>query len=70
MTAQRAAPLKVSPQALRLLKGKLKTTFRMGRGRNVGRLIEVDLNSLLRGLGNYFKLFKLKPGQKVLAPSF
>jgi RNA-directed DNA polymerase len=48
--------LKVAPESWIRLKSKLKELFREGRGRNLGRFIQEELNPVLRGWGNYFKL--------------
>ncbi|OQW52846.1 MAG: hypothetical protein A4S09_08355 [Proteobacteria bacterium SG_bin7] len=42
------------------MKAKLKTLFRKGRGRNLGKFILEDLNPVLRGWINYFKHSKVK----------
>jgi RNA-directed DNA polymerase len=54
MTSQKEPKLKVAPATIKRFKEKLKETFHKGRGRNLGRLIEQDLNPILRGWGNYF----------------
>ena len=41
-------------------KGKLKALFRRGRGRNLLRFITEDLNPVLRGWGNYYRLSQTK----------
>ena len=38
------------------LKDKLKKLFRKGRGRSLARFIQTDLNPVLRGWSNYFRL--------------
>jgi RNA-directed DNA polymerase len=48
--------IRISPKSVEKLRGKLKSLFRMGRGRNIGRLITEELNPVLRGWGNYFIL--------------
>jgi RNA-directed DNA polymerase len=50
----------VAPDSWKRLKGNLKEVFRKGRGRNLGRLIQEELNPILRGWGNYFKLNQIK----------
>lgn len=60
MTSNKQPRLKVAAEAARRLKGKLKEIFRKGRGRNIRRLIEEDLNPLLRGWANYFCLSEVK----------
>jgi RNA-directed DNA polymerase len=54
MTMQMKPRLKIAPASVKRFKEKLKETFRKGRGRNLGRFIEQDLNPILRGWGNYF----------------
>ena len=60
MTMNLAPLLKVAPESWKRLKGNLKEVFRKGRGRNLGRLIQEELNPILRGWGNYFKLNQTK----------
>lgn len=60
MTSEKQPRLKAASEAVRRLKGTLKGIFRKGRGRNIGRLIEEDLNPLLRGWANYFCLSEVK----------
>jgi RNA-directed DNA polymerase len=38
------------------LRGNLKSLFRKGRGRNMARFIQKDLNPVLRGWSHYFRL--------------
>jgi RNA-directed DNA polymerase len=60
MTMQMKPRLKVAPASVKRLKEKLKESFRKGRGRNLGRFIEQDLNPILRGWGNYFTHSQVK----------
>lgn len=60
MTVNLVPLLKVAPESWKRLKGNLKEVFRKGRGRNLGRLIQEELNPILRGWGNYFKLNQTK----------
>jgi len=60
MTVNLKPLLKVAPDSWKRLKGNLKEVFRKGRGRNLGRLIQEELNPILRGWGNYFKLNQTK----------
>lgn len=48
--------IRVAKPSIKRLKGNLKVLFRKGRGRNIGRFIQEDLNPLLRGWCNYFRL--------------
>jgi len=59
MTADKEPRLKVSPEAEKRLKSKLKEKLRRGRGRNIGRTIQ-DMRRLLIGWSNYFKLAEVK----------
>ena len=51
--------LKVAPSSVARLRGNLKSAFRRGRGRNLGKLIE-ELQPVLRGWINYFRLSEVK----------
>ena len=59
MTWHKTPRLKVAPESERRLRAKLKTAFRMGKGRNLPRFIE-DLRPLLVGWSNYFRLAEVK----------
>jgi RNA-directed DNA polymerase len=48
--------IRVAKQSIERLKDKLKALFRKGRGRNLARFIQQDLNPVLRGWCNYFRL--------------
>lgn len=56
----KTARLKVAPESVVRLKEKVRERMRMGRGRNLARLIEEDLTPLLRGWANYFRLAEVK----------
>lgn len=60
MTKDREPRLRASPQAILKLKDTLRAIFRRGRGRNIGQLIEEELNPVIRGWGNYFSLTRVK----------
>jgi len=60
MTLNKKPRLKVALESVKRFKKKLKTKFREGRGRNVKRFIEVELNPILRGWSNYFRLGETK----------
>ncbi len=60
MTINKQSRLKAATESVKRLKGKLKAIFRKGRGRNMERLIQEDLNPLLRGWVNYFCLSEVK----------
>ena len=48
--------IRVARQSIERFKGNLKALFRKGRGRNLVRFIQKDLNPVLRGWCNYFRL--------------
>jgi len=52
--------VRVPKESVMRLKAKLKSTFREGRGRNLQRFIKEDLNPILRGWINYFRLAEVK----------
>ena len=60
LTMHKQPRLKVAPASVQRLRAKLRETFRRGRGRNLGRLITDDLQPLLRGWINYFRLAEVK----------
>ena len=60
MTMHKQPRLKVAPASVGRLKSKLITAFRRGRGRNLRRFIIEDLQPLLRGWINYFRLAEVK----------
>jgi len=59
MTWHKQPRLKVAPESLRRLKAKVRTIFREGRGRSLPQVIK-DLNPLLRGWIQYFRLAEVK----------
>ena len=54
VTHERKVRLKVAPESRKKLTGNLKQCFRMGRGRNLKKFIQQDLNPKIRGWVNYF----------------
>jgi RNA-directed DNA polymerase len=60
MTVQLKPRLKVAEQSVKRFKEKLKEAFHRGRGRNLGKFIEQELNPVLRGWGNYFILAEVR----------
>jgi RNA-directed DNA polymerase len=60
MTSDRTRKLKPAAKAVERVKGKIRELFRKARGRNVERFIKEDLNPLLRGWIDYFKLSQVK----------
>lgn len=59
MTAHKAPRLRVAPKSVARFKGKLRTLWRQGRGRSLGRTIE-DLAPVLTGWIAYFRLAEAK----------
>lgn len=60
MTADRKPKLRPAKVAVERFKGKVRINFRKARGRNIRKFIENDLNPLLRGWAEYFKLSHVK----------
>ncbi len=52
--------IRVAKPSIERFKSKLKVLFRKGRGRNLGRFIQQDLNPLIRGWINYFRLSEFR----------
>jgi RNA-directed DNA polymerase len=65
VTVHRQPKLRVSPESVRRLKGKLRALFRQGRGRSLSRVIG-DLVPLLRGWMQYFRKAEVKACFEVL----
>ena len=59
MTVNKQPRLKVALESIRRLKAKVRTIFREGRGRSLSKVIQ-DLNQLLRGWKQYFRLAEVK----------
>jgi RNA-directed DNA polymerase len=55
----KSSRLRVAPESVRRLVGKLRQIFRIARGWSLTRLIE-HLKPILRGWGNYFRLAEVK----------
>lgn len=55
-TAHKESRIRVPAESVRRFRKHLKQLFRMGRGRNLARFISEDLNPVLRGWINYFRL--------------
>jgi RNA-directed DNA polymerase len=53
-TADKQTKLKPSKRSIKRLRKKIKKKFREGRGRNLSKFIQQDLNPILRGWINYF----------------
>jgi len=60
MTSESTPRLKVSPKSVERFKVKVRDLFRQGRGRNLKRFIVNDLNPVLRGWINYYRLTETK----------
>lgn len=60
MTFDKKPRLKPAAVSVARFKGKIRTLFRKARGRNVERFIKEELNSLLRGWADYFKLSQVQ----------
>ena len=59
-THNKRPKIRVPAQTIKRFKSKAKLIFKRGRGRNLGRLINENLNPLIRGWINYFKLSETK----------
>lgn len=56
----RLARIRVAKASIKRFKGNLKELFRKGRGRNLERFIRQDLNPVIRGWINYFRLSEFR----------
>jgi RNA-directed DNA polymerase len=56
MTSHKNARLKVASKSTRRFRGKVRQILRRERGSNLRRLVAEELNPLLRGWANYFRL--------------
>lgn len=59
-TCHKKTRIRVPEETLKKGRAKLKALFRRGRGRNVGRFIREDLNPVLIGWINYFRISETK----------
>ena len=59
-TSHKRCRVKVASKSITRFRAHLKGLFRMGRGRNLRRFIDEDLNPVLRGWMNYFILTETK----------
>jgi RNA-directed DNA polymerase len=55
MTVHRQPRLKVAARSVERFKDKVRQLVRQGRGRNLERFIEKDLNPVVRGWANYYR---------------
>ena len=60
VTHHRKAKLRVAPASVKRLRMKVKEHVRRGRGRNLKRVIEEDLNPVLNGWAAYFSASETK----------
>jgi len=54
------ARIRVAKTSINRLKSNLRVLFRKGRGRNLGQFIQQDLNPVIRGWINYFRLSEFR----------
>ena len=59
-TAHKESRVRVPKETVQRFRRHLKSLFRMGRGRNLARFIREDLNPVLHGWINYFRLAESK----------
>ena len=59
-TSERKTRLRVAETSVDRFKEKVRTLFRAGRGRNLGRFIAETLNPLIRGWAQYFSCAETK----------
>jgi len=59
-TCNKKTRIRVPEETLKKGRAKLKALFRKGRGRNLGRFIKEDLNPVLIGWINYFRISETK----------
>jgi len=60
MTSHLQPRLKVAKESVKRIREKLKESFRRGKGRRLDRFIDEELNPILRGWANYFKLAEVE----------
>jgi RNA-directed DNA polymerase len=60
MTFDRIPRLKVARESIERFKGKIRESFQRGKGSNLGRFAEEELNPLLKGWIRYFQLAEVK----------
>jgi RNA-directed DNA polymerase len=59
-TAHKQCKVRVAAKSVQRFREHLKALFRMGKGRNLKRFIQKDLNPVIRGWINYFRLTETK----------
>ncbi len=60
MTSARQPKLKPAKASVEKLKGKVRELCRAGRGRNLARFIQEDLNARLRGWADYYRMSEVR----------
>ena len=60
VTMDKATRLRASERSIKRFKDKLKDIFRGGRGCNIGWFIKENLNPVVRGWKNHFRLSRVK----------
>jgi RNA-directed DNA polymerase len=65
-TFQKEVRIRVPKERIQRFKEKIKRLFFKGRGRNLGRFIMEDLNPVLRGWINYYKLAETREFAEIL----
>ncbi len=59
-TSQKRCKIRVAPKSIKKFRKNVKALFRKGRGRNLGRFVKDDLNPVIIGWINYFRLSETK----------
>ena len=59
-TSQKRCKIRVAPKSIKKFRKNVKALFRKGRGRNLGRFVKEDLNPVIIGWINYFRLANTK----------
>jgi RNA-directed DNA polymerase len=59
-TAHKQCKVRVAAKSIKRFRKHLKELFRMGKGRNLRHFIQKDLNPVIRGWINYFRLAETK----------
>ena len=65
-TAHKEPRLRVPKESIQRFKSKCKPPFRQGRGRNLGKFIQEDLNPVIQGWINYFCKAEVKGFAEIL----
>lgn len=59
-TWHKKVKIRVPKETVKRLRERLKSIFRKGKGRNLGKFIQEDLNPIIKGWINYFSLSEVK----------